>query len=272
MFEFTIRTRMVRSDGEKEEPVNAEVIVVGCLVVVALVHSVLGEARILRPLLGSAWSIGMSRRAAEQILRFAWHLTSIAWLALAAIVAGGEPLLLVAIMALWSAGVIFVMLRAHLAWPLFLLAGLAALRADGSLDSAWLRAGAIATAVALLVAAALHVYWAGGGRWMLDRAAPATGRSGRRFQPGPVPTLLVAVALAGLAALIIAVAEGRGPSALRWLVGAGAGALALRAVGDTRVAGFTKTVRDTPFARADDRWFTPLVVFLALGTLGALTI
>ena len=251
---------------------NAELIVVVCLVTLAIAHSVLGEARILRPLFASTWSIELSRRATERVLRFAWHLTSIAWLALAAIVAGGDPLPLVATMALWSAGVVFVMLRSHLSWPLFLLAGLAALRADGSLDSAWLRAGAIATAIALLGAAALHVYWAGGGRWMLDRAAPTTGPSGRRFQPGPVPTLLVAVALAGLAALIIAVSERRGPSELRWLVGIGAGALALRAVGDTRVAGFTKTVRDTPFARADDRWFTPLVVFLAVGTLGALTI
>lgn len=249
---------------------DAASIVVGCLVVVALVHSVLGEARILRPLFASAWSISMSRRAAERILRFAWHLTSIAWLALAAIVAGGEPLPLVAMMALWSAGVIFVMLRAHLAWPLFLLAGLAALRADGSLDEPWLRAGAIATAGVLLGAAGLHVYWAFGGRWLLDRAAPATGPSGRRFEPGPALTLLVAAALASLAVLVVAVAERRGPDLLRWLAGLGAGVLVLRAIGDTKVVGFSKTVRDTPFARADDRWFTPLVVFLALGATGAL--
>jgi len=47
---------------------------------------------------------------------------------------------------------------------------------------------------------------------------------------------------------------------------------ALRAIGDTRVAGSTKTVRNTDFARADDRYFTPIVVFLALGASGALVV
>lgn len=175
-------------------------------------------------------------------------------------------------MALWSSAVVFVMLRGHLSWPLFLLAGLAALRADGSLGESWLRAGAIASAVALVVAAGVHVDWASGGRWVLDRALPTGRRSGRVFAPGRRLTLTVAGAFLAFAALIIAVVEGRGPGALRWLVGAGVGVLALRAVGDTKVAGFTKTVRDTPFALADDRWFTPLVVFLALGAVGALTV
>ena len=175
-------------------------------------------------------------------------------------------------MALWSSAVVFVMLRGHLSWPLFLLAGLAALRADGSLGESWLRAGAIASAVALVVAAGVHVYWASGGRWVLDRALPTGRRSGRVFAPGRRLTLTVAGAFLAFAALIIAVVEGRGPGALRWLVGAGVGVLALRAMGDTKVAGFTKTVRDTPFALADDRWFTPLVVFLAFGAVGALTV
>jgi hypothetical protein len=46
------------------------------------------------------------------------------------------------------------------------------------------------------------------------------------------------------------------------------GAAPLRAIGDTKVAGFTKSVRDTPFADADDRYFTPLVVLLSLGAVG----
>ncbi len=249
---------------------NAELIVVACLVTLAVAHSVLGETDILRPLFSATWSIDVPRWATERILRFAWHLTSIAWLALAAIVAGGDPLPFVAIMALWSAGVVFVMLRGHLAWPLFLLAGLAALRADGLLDSSWLRGGAIATAVVLVAAAALHVYWAAGGRWLLDRAVPPPAPSGRGFVPGRGLTLLVAGALGGFAALILAVVQERGPDGLKWLVAIGTGVLVIRAVGDTKVAGFTKTVRDTDFAKADDRWFTPLVVFLALGSTAAL--
>jgi hypothetical protein len=250
---------------------SAELVVVACLVALAVAHSVLGETGILRPLFAASWSIDLPRWATERILRFAWHLTSIAWLALAAIVAGGGPFVVVGGMALWSAGLVFVMLRGHLAWPLFLLAGLAALRADGLLDSSWLRAGSIASAVVLFAAAALHVHWASGGRWMRDRAVPPPGPSSRGFVPGRGVTLLVACALCGFAALIVAVAAQRGPDGLRWLVGIGTGVLVLRAVGDTRTIGFTKTVRTTDFAKADDRWFTPLVVLLALGSTAALT-
>ena len=249
---------------------DPELIVVACLVVLAIAHSVLGEARILGPLFTSSWSIPLARPAAERILRFAWHLTSIAWLALAAIVAGGGPLPIVALMSLWSAAVVFVMLRGHLAWPLFLLAGLAALRADGLLGPSWLRAGAIAAAVTLAAAAGLHLHWAVGGRWLADRAVPTTPGSGPAFNPGVGLTLAVAAALAAFAGLIGAVTAGWGPGSLRLLVALGTGALVLRAVGDTRAVGFTKSVRNTDFARADDRWFTPLVVFLALGAAGAL--
>ncbi len=130
--------------------------------------------------------------------------------------------------------------------------------------------GAMASALALVAAAGVHAYWAAGGKWMLDRALPSGSASA--FEPGPGLTLLVAGALAVFAALVVVVASGSGPGVVRWFVGIGIGVLSLRAVGDMKVAGFTKTVRDTPFAQADDRWFTPLVVFLALGATGALLI
>ena len=251
---------------------NPELIAAACLVVLAVAHSVLGEAGILRPMFAADWSIEVPRWATERILRFAWHLTSIAWLAMAGVVVGGDPLPMVAIMSLWSAAVIFVMLRGHMAWPLFLLAGLAALRADDVLDSPWMRAGAIGTAAVLVLVAAVHVYWALGGRWMHDRALPGGYGDVARYDPGRALTLAVAVLLGAFAAVVVAVAADRGPSALRWLVAIGVGALVVRAIGDRKDAGFTKTIRETEFARADDRWFTPLVVFLALGSTGALLV
>ncbi|MGL5817383.1 MAG: DUF3995 domain-containing protein [Phycicoccus sp.] len=242
---------------------NGSLVTAGCLSVLAVAHSVLGERAVLRPLLGSSWSIPIPRAAAEPIIRFAWHLTSVAWVALASVVVGVEPLPVVGAMSLLSAAVVFVMLRSHLAWPFFLLGGLAALRADGLLTDRVLEVGAGATAVTLAVASALHVYWAAGGRWLFDRAVP----------PGVVPgrwlTLVVAAALASFAALVLLAAWDVGPAVLRWPVAAGVAVLTLRAIGDTRNAGFTKTIRDTPFAAADDRYFTPLVVFLALGATGA---
>ena len=54
------------------------------LLVLALAHSVLGEQGILRPLFAAEWTVELPRWAVERILRFAWHLTSLAWVALAA--------------------------------------------------------------------------------------------------------------------------------------------------------------------------------------------
>ena len=56
---------------------------------------------------------------------------------------------------------------------------------------------------------------------------------------------------------------------VRWLTLAGCGVLALRALGDGRVVGFSKRERGTLFARRDDAYYTPLVVLLAAGAYAA---
>ena len=248
----------------------AQLITAGCLIVIAAAHSALGESDILRPLFDASWKTPTPRPAMEKILRFAWHLTSLAWLALAAIALDVEPILAVGVVSSASAALIFVSLRGHLAWPIFLLAGLAAFRHDGVLSDGWLQVGAGATAILLLVAAAVHVYWAAGGRWFLDRALP-TG-DGTRFGPGPFLTLAVAVALATFGSLVAVESFGTDSTVVQVLVVAGVAAFVVRAIGDRRVAGFTKTIRGTDFAVADDRFFTPLVVFLALGASASLLV
>lgn len=64
----------------------AEVIVAGAFTLLALAHSALGESAILRPLFAAEWHTGEARWAVERVLRFAWHLTSITWIGIAAIV------------------------------------------------------------------------------------------------------------------------------------------------------------------------------------------
>lgn len=247
-----------------------QAVIAGCLVSLAVAHSTLGESGILRPLFAGEWSTPIPRFAAEKILRFAWHLTSFAWLALAAIVAGADLFVAIGILSLLSAGLIFVVLRGHLAWPIFLLAGAASLREAGALDDTWLQGGAAVTVGLLLIAAAVHVYWALGGRWFLDRALPPGSEDG--FTPGPALTLAVAIALTVFAGLVGLVAFDADSSVLEALVIGGGAVLVARAIGDRRVAGFTKTVRDTDFAIADDRYFTPLCVLLAFGAAGAVLV
>lgn len=245
-----------------------QIIVASCLAFLGVAHSVLGESGILKPLFAAEWSIDTPRWATDRILRFAWHLTSITWFAIAAVVIGADLFVTMGIMSLASAALIFVMLRGHLAWPIFLLAGLAAFREADVLTEGVLAATTVSTVAVLVAAGLLHVYWALGGSWMLDVATPVDDRP--EFRPGMALTLLVAVLLFGFAGLVGLSAADAGPTIVRWLAMGGISVLVLRAIGDNKVAGFTKQNRDTPFGRADDAIFTPLIVFLALGATGAL--
>ena len=244
-------------------------ITAGTFIVLAIAHSALGESGILRPLFAVEWTVNEPRWAVERILRFAWHLTSVTWLGFAAIAMGASALVTMGIVSLVSAAIIFVMLRGHLAWPIFLLGGLAAIHGTQPLPDAVLAAGSIATVVVLGAAAALHVFWAAGGTWGLRQAWPELPGEDN-FQPGPLLTLAVAVALVVGAVLVALVASGADYRLMRWAVIGVVAVFTLRAVGDSRVAGFTKKIRDTEFGQADDRIFTPLCVFLALGTTAAL--
>ena len=249
----------------------ATLITAGAFAFLALAHSVLGEVELLRPLFAAEWTEPGPRWAMERIFRFAWHLTSICWIAIAAIALDAPVLPMIAILALLSSAMIFVMLRGHLAWPVFLLGGLAAWHGYEPLPQWMLTIGVVFAVAALVVAAAIHVAWASGMQWGLAAASPTDpGNPDHHFEPGPGITLLVAVALV-VAAVGVSLAALNAGGAIPWLMTIGVAAvLTIRAIGDTRVAGLTKTVRDTEFAAADDRIFTPLCVFIALGAGAAL--
>lgn len=126
-------------------------------------------------------------------------------------------------------------------------------------------------AAILIGLAALHGYWAAGGRRGIAAAAP-TGPDGQPvFRPGPAGTLAVAVALAVAALLVLMQAQVvpfGSSSALThggaWAVG---GAFALRAVGDFRYVGVLRRVKDTAFASRDRALYTPLCAGLAVAIL-----
>lgn len=248
----------------------AEILTAGAFLTLAVAHSALGESDILKPLFAAEWTATTTPRwAMEKILRFAWHLTSVAWIALALIAINVPALPVIGVTMLVSAAIIFAILRGHLAWPIFLVGGLAALHAYEPLPDALLEAGAIVAVLALTAAAILHAWWAFGGTWGFNTALPVDPDSTSKFSPGPALTLLVAILLVVGASVVGWVMAGA-PAFVRWMAITAATVFAIRAIGDTKVAGFTKTVRGTTFAEADDRFFTPLCVFLSLGTTGAL--
>lgn len=112
----------------------------------------------------------------------------------------------------------------------------------------------------------LHVYWAAGGRLGGAAAVPTVGGK-RSFQPSPAGTVLVAAAL--LAAMFIILGQlGKLGEALphrvfRWGTWGICAVFFLRAVGEFRLVGFFKQVRDTPFAYWDTWVFSPLCLLMA---------
>ena len=129
--------------------------------------------------------------------------------------------------------------------------------------------GTLAAAV-LLVLGALHVYWAGGGRWGSDVAIPT--REGRpRFAPGIASTLIVAMLLWAAALVLLGRMRLWGDSLPRWLFTAGAWTLVVvfgaRVVGDFRWFGLFKRMSGTRFAWWDTRLYVPLCALLSLAAL-----
>ena len=240
------------------------------LAFIAVVHSVLGERVILKPLFADErWSARLPRWVHERILRFAWHLTSVAWVGLAAIAAGASPEITVVGVAFVSAGMIASRLPSHLAWPLFIAAGLA-LAADSEMvaPTAWRITAGVAAVVAAGLAL-LHLYWAAGGQRWITAALPHHTDGTATFTPGRVGAASVAAALLGLCGLLAALAAGSSHAVVRWLSVAAFVVLAARVAGDGRYVGVTKKVRTTRFARLDDLAYTPLAVLLATGSATA---
>lgn len=236
----------------------------------AVVHSVLGELSILRPLFRASWTTPIPRWAVETIVRFVWHLTSVAWLGLAAISLGVPVTTAVFAVALISGVAIVVMLPGHLAWPVFGLAAVAS-AAEAGWIGPQLKIGAAAVAAAVLaVLAGLHVYWAFGGHLVVDAVFPTVNGRKPVRRPGVLITLAVAVALLTAGALVTARLAGWSLPGLDYLVAAVAVVLGLRAVGDGRYVGFFKRERTSRFAELDDRVYTPLCVALCFGTSAAL--
>jgi hypothetical protein len=54
----------------------------GSMIVTALAHSVLGEIRLIQPIIRSEMEL-MRRPLARRVVRYAWHLTSVLWFVLA---------------------------------------------------------------------------------------------------------------------------------------------------------------------------------------------
>lgn len=109
------------------------------LLATALAHSLAGEIYLLRPLFRHGGNRVLDSQLARMVLRFAWHVTSLAWIVLAVIlyaVAFNEAHLRTVILASVGASFVFAGVfdliasrGRHIGWPLLLLTGVFALAA-----------------------------------------------------------------------------------------------------------------------------------------------
>ena len=121
----------------------------------------------------------------------------------------------------------------------------------------------------------LHVYWAFGGTWAFEHSAPEELMSKFRDPEYKTRTLLATLAVAfGL--LIFAVITASNSPVINfglkpaWVDGgtlAIAAIFLLRAMGDFRLVGFFKKEKNTGFAEADSKVYSPLCLFLGLGSV-----
>ena len=111
-------------------------IAAGTMVVTALAHSVLGERRLIIPLLALNQGV-MARPLSRDVMRLAWHGTSILMTALAYVLAyqalhpesAQRPVVLAIGIAMTGFGLLDAIISKarHVGWPLLTLAGLCAL-------------------------------------------------------------------------------------------------------------------------------------------------
>jgi hypothetical protein len=122
----------------------------------------------------------------------------------------------------------------------------------------------IAAAVVFFAIAALHVYWARGGRSGTVAVIPTVDGQ-PTLAPSSFATWVVAFLLAVSAVLLVGGVAGWSPE---WVFRIGCAGLSIamlaRAVGDFRHVGFFKRIHDTEFARNDTRYFSPLCLGLSV--------
>lgn len=122
-------------------------------------------------------------------------------------------------------------------------------------------------AAVFLTLSLFHVYWAAGGR-LGSRATVPTVSGKRTFNPSPLGAVLVAAALLTAMLVILGHLGVLGDKIPAWVFRWGTLGISviffLRAIGEFKLIGFFKQVRDTSFAYWDTWLYSPLCLVIAI--------
>ena len=114
----------------------------------------------------------------------------------------------------------------------------------------------------------IHFYWLFGGKWGLKHVVPTKAGEESFSAPPKFATFLVAIILI-LFALIYLLKSGcitiNTPTWVEnycyWVIPS---IFILRAIGDFNYVGFFKKIKNTHFANADTKWFSPLCIIIGI--------
>jgi hypothetical protein len=115
--------------------------------------------------------------------------------------------------------------------------------------------------------AALHFYWAVGGRWAAADAAPVNEQGKPVMNTGPFSCIIVGggLILFALYYLIFILNVKTTPDGLvatpGWIIPI---IFILRTIGDFRYVGLTKKFKHSAFARNDAKYYTPICILIAV--------
>jgi len=127
---------------------------------------------------------------------------------------------------------------------------------------------AVLTALFFLFLSLFHVYWSFGGKFGLEKAIPQIDGK-PALQPGFHATIAIACALliCAVVAAILGFKEYFNFAYTIYLSYVGwflAAVFILRAIGDFRLVGFFKSVKNSKFARYDSLLYSPLCLILGV--------
>ncbi|WP_306352721.1 DUF3995 domain-containing protein [Flavobacterium sp. '19STA2R22 D10 B1'] len=113
----------------------------------------------------------------------------------------------------------------------------------------------------------LHIYWATGGKWGINVAVPTRTQKEKVIRPSAFGTFIVGLGLLlfalvtlGNLALFEAFIPQRSITIGTYVIGC---IFLLRAIGDFKFIGLFKIIKNTPFAKKDTAYYTPLCLVIS---------
>ena len=124
------------------------------------------------------------------------------------------------------------------------------------------------------VIAAIHIYWAMGGKWASQAVIPVNPAKSDTvekavFRPSVVATLIVASGLMAFSFILfnVLLQKTQLVDYQEVMLNVIAGIFLVRTVGDYKYVGFFKKIRNTRFAINDTKLFSPLCLWLSTSTI-----